>query len=78
MWIVIVERDDADPLVVGFDDEVTAIRWSGKCNEFAEREWPNSYHNYARPEVRTMDPGVAWNLIHSDVYKRQEEEVDDG
>lgn len=65
-WIIVVERDDQDPLVVGFETRIEANEWRNKVNDYAEKAWPNSYHNYARVPEKPHSPQPAWSRIKAD------------
>jgi hypothetical protein len=56
-WIVTIERDDEDPLIVGFDDETAARCWRNVVNSYAEAAWPAGWHNYARHPEQPHEPG---------------------
>lgn len=53
-YIVVVERSDDAPMVVGFDHPALADGWVEFVNKYGETAWPGSYHMYARDPVKPI------------------------
>ena len=68
-YIVVVERTDADPAIVGFRDKDQADAWVSSVNLLAQEVWPDSYHNYARLATEPMTPEQAYRCIIDEVRK---------
>lgn len=54
-WVVVVEREDAGSIVVGFYEFDRALEWVRNYNLVTEKKWPHSFHNYARNPQRVVD-----------------------
>jgi len=74
--IVVVERDDNGPLVVGFDGPRQAEAWVVAMNNLMTFTFPCSYHMYSREPAKPMSPEDATTLMIEDAVIQLKEDHD--
>ena len=65
-YVVIIEKDGDDPLVVGFESPDDASRFIDTVNMLGEDVWPESFHNYARATMVPLGATRAMQMIVND------------
>lgn len=77
-YVVVVERDDVDPLVVGFDNERHANAWAGAMNGLMGLVFPHGYHMYSRPPIRPVQSVTGTAMMLEDAIIQMEADHDQG
>lgn len=62
-YIVVVEKEGSEPIVVGFETAEEAESWCKTINDAGERVWGGGFHNYARTPVQPLNPTEAAKKI---------------